>query len=92
MYVKKFLQMGRESDKIDKYALIGIATSTLRKKSVVMYYFLVCVYIFFCHINIYAQCGRFLINFQDVVSENFWNSFFKNISGKIQKHFILVHE
>jgi len=54
MYVKKFLRMGRESDKIDKYVLIGIATSILRKKSTVMYYFLVCVYIFFCHINIYA--------------------------------------
>jgi hypothetical protein len=55
MYVKKYLGMGRESEKIDKYALIGIATSTLRKKSTVMYYFLVCVYIFFSHINIYDQ-------------------------------------
>jgi len=55
MYVKWVLRMGRESDKIDKYALIGIATSILRKTSTVIYYFLVCMYIFFCHINIYAQ-------------------------------------
>jgi hypothetical protein len=47
--------MGRESDNIDKYAVIGIATSTLSKKSTVMYYFLVNVYIFFCQVSIYDQ-------------------------------------